>query len=81
MEKPSSDEILGILKAVRPEADFTDVEDFFDKGLLDSFDLTTLVVMLEERFDVSIDGRDIVPENFNNVVAIVSLVTGYRTRG
>ena len=47
---------------------------FIDDGVLDSFDILTLISMLEEQFEIKIDGLDIVPENFQNVKAIIGLI-------
>jgi len=69
--------ILGILRDVRPEHEFRDIDNFFDRGMLDSFDLTMLVTALEERFGIAISGVEIVPENFQNIPAIVSLLSKY----
>jgi acyl carrier protein len=69
--------IFAILKSIRPDVDFTGVDDFFARGMLDSFDLTQLVSTLEERFGISIDGADIVPENFRSADAIGSLLKKY----
>ncbi len=66
--------ILGILKEIRPEFDFEGVEDFFEEGMLDSFDLVTLVSELDKAFGMHIDGMDIVPENFQNIEAIENLL-------
>jgi acyl carrier protein len=71
------EKIVAILKDIRPEYDFAGVDDFFAKGMLDSFDLTVLVSSLEERFAISVDGADIVPENFRNIDAIFSLLKRY----
>lgn len=68
------EQIVEILKEIRPEFEFEDVENFFDEGMLDSFDLMTLVSTLESRFGVKIDGTDILPENFANVGAISALL-------
>ena len=68
------EQILEILKEIRPEFEFAGVENFFDEGMLDSFDLMTLVSTLESRFGVKIDGTDIVPENFANVDVISTLI-------
>ena len=67
--------VLSILAQVRPEHDFSDSEDFFEDGLLDSFDLVTLVSELDSTYGISIDGMDIVPANFRNVGAIEALLT------
>jgi acyl carrier protein len=69
--------IVAILKDIRPEYDFVGVDDFFSRGMLDSFDLTVLVSSLEERFAITVDGADIVPENFRNIDAISSLLKRY----
>jgi acyl carrier protein len=66
--------ILCIIKDIRPEFEFENVDNFFDEGLLDSFDLVTLVSELDKTFDIHIDGMDIVPENFMNIDAIESLL-------
>ena len=66
--------IAEILKEIRPEFEFEGVENFFDEGMLDSFDLMTLVATLDERFSIKIDGTDILPENFANVDAIAALI-------
>lgn len=66
--------ILKILTEIRPEFDFDGVEDFFEEGMLDSFDLVALVAELDTVFGIHIDGLDIVAENFRNVEAIASLL-------
>ena len=66
--------ILEILEEIRPEFDFTDSQDFVMDGLLDSFDIITLTNILEEKYGITIDGLDIVPENFASVEAITGLV-------
>ena len=66
--------VVSILKKVRPEFDFAGVDDFFARGMLDSFDLTTLVSALEEHYSITIDGAEIVPENFRNVDAIRTML-------
>lgn len=68
------EKIIKILKDIRPEFDFGDVSDFFEEGMLDSFDLVTLVAELDKAFNIHIDGLDIVPENFLNVDAISELL-------
>lgn len=67
-------DILNMLEEIKPEFDFNESEDFVMDGLLDSFDIITLISMLEEKYGISIDGLDIVPENFSSVDSIVNLV-------
>ena len=66
--------ILETLKTIRPEEDFEHSENFVEDGLLDSFDIVTLVASLDKAHGISIDGADIVPENFNSVAAIEALL-------
>ncbi len=69
--------ILEALKRVNKDVDFENAEDFIEEGLLDSFDVVTLVAELEDEFDIEIKGRDIVPENFANLEAITELLQRY----
>ncbi len=68
------DQILAMLNELRPEFDFGDSDDFIMDGLLDSFDIISLVSMLEEKYAVKVDGLEIVPENFASLVTIEALV-------
>lgn len=68
------DKIYEILNDLRPEFDFRESKNFIEDGLLDSFDIVTLVSELEEKFDIMIDALDIVPEKFGSVEAIAELI-------
>jgi len=63
-----------ILKEIRPEFDFTASQDFIADGMLDSFDMVTLVATLDKTYGISIQGTDIVPENFKNLETISALL-------
>ena len=63
-----------VLKEIRPEFDFTTSNDFISDGMLDSFDMVTLVAALDKNYGISIQGTDIVPENFKNLQTIEALV-------
>ncbi len=63
-----------ILKEIRPEFDFTASSDFIADGMLDSFDMVTLVATLDKTYGISIQGTDIVPENFQNLKTIEALL-------
>lgn len=66
-----------ILKEIRPEFDFTTSSDFIGDGMLDSFDVVTLVSTLDKTYGISIQGTEIVPENFQNLQAIEALLKKY----
>jgi acyl carrier protein len=67
-------DIIRILSELRPEFDFNDNVNFIEEGMLDSFDVVNLVTMLDEKYGISIDGIDILPENFSTVDSIESLL-------
>ena len=68
------DKIIEILKDNIP--DIEDIENavLVEDGLLDSFDIVTLVAEFDKAFNISIDGADITHENFNTVDNMVELV-------
>jgi acyl carrier protein len=69
--------IAEILREIRPEFDFTASEDFVGDGMMDSFDIITLVSDLDKAYGISISGVDIVPENFQSIAAIQELLQKY----
>lgn len=71
---PMNEEILAILAELRPEFDFTESEDYVMDGFLDSFDIISLTSILEEKYSITIDGLDILPENFASVDSIIALI-------
>ncbi len=74
------EKIIKILQGIRPEYDFEGVDNFFEEGMFDSFDLVTLVAELDSISGIKIDGAEMLPENFQNVDAIVALVKRYQAK-
>ena len=68
------DRILQILAELRPDVDFTLAQNLIDDGVLDSFDVVSLVSELCDAFEVSISVDDLTPENFNPPEAMLALV-------
>ena len=48
--------------------------DFIEEGMLDSFDVINLVTALDREFGISIDGTDVLPDNFSSVENIEALL-------
>ena len=67
--------IYEMLEEIRPEFDFKESDDFVEDGYLDSFDIVTLVSMMEEEYDVVINNLNMLPENFSNVDTICTLIS------
>ena len=72
--------VLEILHDIRPEFDFRDSSDFLSDGLLDSLDLITFVSDLDKTYGISIEGIEIIPENFQNLPAIQALLAKHGIR-
>ena len=68
------EEIISILNDLRPEFDFTDDVNFIEEGMLDSFDVVSLVDELESQFNIKINGTDVIAENFFTLDKIEALV-------
>ena len=71
------EKILEILSTIRPECDLAEDVDFMEAGLLDSYDIVSLVTNLEITFNFRINGTDVVPENFTSVDAIIAMLGKY----
>ena len=55
------EKIIKILTELRPEFDFTDESfNFIEEGMLDSFDVVSLVDSLDTEFNIVIDGVECV---------------------
>lgn len=69
------EELKQILEEIRPDIDFETAKDLIDDGVLDSFDIISIVGELNMAYDIEINVEDLLPENFNTMEAIFELVT------
>lgn len=72
------DQLLEILTEVKSDVDFETCDTLMDDGVLDSFDLVSIVGELNDTFDIEITPADIIPENFNSADAMWDLITSLR---
>ena len=68
------EQLMGILKDLRADVDFEKEKKLIDDGILDSFDIVSLVSELNDEFDVEINVMDLEPENFNTVESMIELI-------
>lgn len=69
------EQIIKILTDLRPEFDFTqEGVNFIEDGMLDSFDMVSLVDSIETEIGIAISGIDVLPENFCTVEAICKTI-------
>ena len=62
---------------IRPDID-VNCQSLVDDGILDSFDIVTLVSELIQEFSVDINVEDIIPDNFNSIEAMYALIERLR---
>ncbi len=68
------DILLEILEDMHSDVDFETCETLIDDGILDSFDIITLVAEIDSEFDVTIPVEEIIPDNFNSAKALYALI-------
>ena len=68
------EQIMEILKGIRPDVNFANEKKLIDDGILDSFDIITIVSEFNDAFDIEIDVDELEPCNFNTVEAMQELI-------
>lgn len=69
------EKLLEILNDIRPDIEFESETNLIDSGLLDSFDIVSIISELNDAFDIHIKVKDLSPENFNSVERMMNLIT------
>ncbi len=68
------EQLMNILSDLHPDIDFETENGLIDNGILDSFDIVTIVAEIDSEYDVAIPAEELVPENFNSAQALYALV-------
>lgn len=68
------EELLKLLKGVRPDVDFENETALIDDGYLDSFDVVSIISEIDDQFGVQIRINELDPENFNSAESIWNLI-------
>jgi len=68
------EQLLELLKGVRPDVDFESEDALIDDGILDSFDVVAIISEIDDQFDVQIRINELDPENFNSAESIWNLI-------
>lgn len=68
------EQLLEILKGIRPDVDFENETALIDNGILDSFDVVSIISELDDAFGVQVRITELDPENFNSAESIWKLV-------
>ena len=81
LEENKMEELLDILKGLKPGVDFENEKNLIEDRLLDSLDVMNLTVELNDEFDIEITPLDILPENFKSIETIYALITRLQDEG
>ena len=68
------DKLLELLKGIRPDVDFETETALIDDGILDSFDVVSIISELDDEFGVQIRIAELDPDNFDSLQSIWNLV-------
>ena len=68
------DKLIEILEGIRPDVDFHTEQYLMDDGVLDSFDLVSIISELNDEYEIAIRVNELSPGNFNSAEAIMSMV-------
>ena len=72
--------LIEILTDINEDVDFANEKALVDDGLIDSFDITSIITALDETYGIKIEASEIEPENFNSVEAILETVKRYQAK-
>lgn len=74
------EKLIEILKSIRPDVDFEQEEALVDDGILDSFDIVSIISELNDEYDIAIRVSELNPENFNSASAIYSMCQNLKAK-
>ena len=72
--KDTRSTLLAILKNLHPETDFETEQHLATTGLLDSFDMVSLIAQIRAELDITIPPDKILPVHFDSLDAMCRLV-------
>lgn len=75
------EQLLELLKGVRPDVDFENETALIDDGILDSFDVVSIISEIDDTFGVQIRINELDPENFNSAESIWNLIQKLQNNG
>lgn len=67
-------ELMNILEELRPDIDFNTENKLITDGVLDSFDIISLIEEMNDVFDVDIRPSQITRENLDSIDAMISMI-------
>ena len=68
------EQLMNLLEEIRPDVEFENESKLIDDGILDSFDIISIVSEMNDTFDIEINVDELEPYNFNTVDAMIELI-------
>lgn len=68
------EKLINLLSEICPNIDFAHETALVDDGLIDSFEMVSIVSTIMENYDIELDVDDLMPENFNSVNDMMKLI-------
>ena len=68
------DKVIEILESVKPGVDYKNEKALVDNGILESFDIITIISKLNDEFDIEFSVNEVIPENFNSAEALYKTI-------
>ncbi len=68
------EKLLSILESIKPGVDFKSSKNMIEEGLIDSFDMVTIIASINAEFDIDFSVAEIVPENFETVETLYKTI-------
>ena len=63
-----------ILEEILGDDALLEKDDLIDSGVLDSLDVVALITEICDEFDIVVTAGDVIPENFNSLDAMASMI-------
>lgn len=73
--------LMEILADIRPDVDFTSETKLMDDGILDSFDVVSIISELNDEYNITIRVHELKPENFNSAAAMQEMIKRLQNNG
>ena len=68
------EQLLELLEEIRPDVDFENEKQLITDGVLDSFDIVSMVTAMNDEFDIEIEVGNLVPDSFNSIEGMMALI-------
>ena len=72
------EKLLEILENVKPGVDFKNSKNMIEEGLIDSFDMITIIANINMEFGIDFGVSEITPENFATVDTLYEVIERLR---